>query len=201
MISWIRLASALFITSLAVPAMAMPTIGEPAPAFSATSTNDDVVSLESLKGKNVILEWTNHECPFVVKHYKSGNMQQLQRLAKSKDFVWISVVSSAAGKQGHVDADEANALMEEKEAMPAHIILDESGEIGRAYRAKTTPHMYVIDKEGTLVYMGAIDSKATADPADIDGSTNYVTNAIVALESGIAVDPSNTKPYGCSVKY
>lgn len=201
MTSWIRTASLIILASFATPALAAPAIGEQAPSFRATDTNGNEVSTESLKGKNVVLEWTNHGCPFVKKHYKSGNMQQLQRIAKSKDVVWISIISSAPSKQGHVDADEANALTKEREAMPAHVILDESGKIGRDYAAKTTPHMFVIDKKGTLVYMGAIDSKATADPADIAGATNYITNAIVALEEGTKVDPSNTKPYGCSIKY
>ena len=134
----------------------------------------NTVSLSDLRGKTVVLEWTNNECPYVVKHYGSGNMQKLQTEASKDGVVWLSVISSAPGKQGHVSGAEADALTRSRKAAPAHVLLDEKGEIGKQYAARTTPHMFVINPEGTLVYMGGIDNRPTADKADIEGATNYV---------------------------
>ncbi len=183
------------------PALAQVESGTPAPQFSATDTEGKPVSLSALKGKPVVLEWSNHKCPFVVKHYESGNMQKIQKAAAEQGAVWMTILSSAEGKQGYVSDEEANALTKEHDAHPAHVIRDVSGEIGRMYGAKTTPHMYVIDAEGTLVYQGAIDDKPTADQADIEGATNYVTNALDALKDGKLPEISTTQPYGCAVKY
>lgn len=188
-------------TLFAAPAFAAPEIGKPAPDFTATDTNGTVVTLSALKGKIVVLEWTNPECPFVVKHYGSGNMQKLQAAAKANGVVWVSVNSSAAGKEGHLDAASANATLVKNKAVPAHLILDSDGKIGKLYDAKTTPHMFVIDAKGNLAYMGAIDDKASVDAADIAGAHNYVTDALAALTAGKAPEVSNTKSYGCGVKY
>ncbi|MBI1273460.1 MAG: redoxin domain-containing protein [Alphaproteobacteria bacterium] len=176
-------------------------IGEPAPDFTAPDTNGKTVTLSALKGKIVVLEWTNHDCPFVKKHYGSGNMQALQKKAAADHVVWISVISSAPGHQGHVSDEQANEIAAERGASPAHIIRDESGEIGRMYYARTTPHMFVIDKGGMLVYAGAIDSIRSTDQDDIAKAENYVTAALDALKADKQVATASTQSYGCSVKY
>ncbi len=194
-----------FLISLtfATAAMADAVIGEPAPDFKLKSAEGETVTLESLKGDYVILEWTNKDCPFVRKHYDSSNMQKLQKQTAEAhdDVTWLTILSSAEGKQGHLTPAEALAHAEEVDAAASHILLDAKGVVGKAYGAKTTPHMYVIDKEGILRYAGAIDSIASADPADIETADNYVIGALGALKSGAAVEPSQTQPYGCSVKY
>lgn len=182
-------------------AYAAPEIGKQAPDFSLTDAAGKPVSLAALKGKTVVLEWSNFGCPFVKKFYEPGAMQGFQKEAAKHDVVWITVFSSAEGKEGHQTAEQALAEMQKRGGAPAHIIMDPEGTLGRLYEAKTTPHMFVIDAKGTLAFMGAIDDKPTADPADIKSATNYVNNAIAALKDGKAVEPNNTKPYGCSVKY
>jgi peroxiredoxin len=184
-----------------LPAFAEAVVGEPAPAFSATDSNGKAVQLGDYRGKTVVLEWTNDGCPYVGKHYGTGNMQALQKNAKEKGIVWLTVISSAPGKQGHVSAQEANKLTESRDAAPAAVILDEEGKIGHAFGAAVTPHMYVIDAEGVLQYMGAIDDKPTANHADIETATNYVTAALDAVAEGKTPDPRATRAYGCSVKY
>lgn len=188
---------------IASTAQAAPATGAAAPAFTGTTSKGETVSLADFAGKTVILEWTNDGCPFVQKHYTTppSNMQTLQKDAAADDIVWISVISSAPGKQGHVDGAGADALTASRDAAPAHVVLDADGTIGRLYGAKTTPHMFIITPEGELVYDGAIDSKATAKLADIDTATNYVTAALSDLEAGNPVANPVTKPYGCSVKY
>ncbi len=177
------------------------TVGSPAPLFSAQDTHGNDVTLESLKGKHVVLEWKNHQCPFVRKHYSTDNMQSLQQYAKDNDIIWISIISSAKGKQGHVSAEEANKIAEEETSHAAHIILDAEGTIGRLYNAKTTPHMYIINKDGDLAYMGAIDDISTADPDDVEKANNYVKAAMEALVEGKTPEIATTSAYGCSVKY
>ena len=174
-----------------------------APAFTGIDSNGNEVSLSDFAGKTVVLEWTNDGCPFVKKHYAEPikNMQTLQADATEDDIVWLSVVSSAKGKQGHVDGAAANALTTSRGAAPTAVILDETGAIGKLYSAKTTPHMFIVDGEGALVYQGAIDSNPSASPADIDGAENYVTAALANLAAGEAVATPATKAYGCSVKY
>lgn len=194
-------AFALLTLALMSPAHAAVSIGAPAPDFTAKDASGAEVTLSTLKGKPVVLEWTNHQCPFVVKHYASNNMQATQKLAAEKGAVWITINSSATGKQGHVSAEEALKVATDKGAKPSHIILDADGKIGRLYGAKTTPHMYVIDAEGALAYMGAIDDKPTADKADVEGATNYVNAALEALAAGKKPEISESQPYGCSVKY
>lgn len=196
--TWIAGLALLTLTGLT---QAAPRVGQPAPDFSGTDTQGNTVRLADLKGQYVILEWTNHECPFVKKHYGSGNMQQLQKTYTGKGYRWYSVISSAAGKQGHVTPDQADALTSSRQAAPSAVILDTNGSIGRAYDARTTPHLYIIDPEGILRYMGGIDSIPSTDPADIARATNYVKAAFDALEAGQPVATPVSQPYGCSVKY
>lgn len=183
------------------PAFAAAEVGKPAPDFTATDIKGNEVKLSDLKGKNVVLEWTNNECPFVKKHYGSGNMQATQQKATEDGAVWVSIVSSAPGMQGNVTAEEAMKIEEEVGAHDTNRILDPSGEIGQLYGAKTTPHMFVIDKEGVLAYAGAIDDKPDADPASVKDAKNYVLAALDDLNAGKAVETPTTAPYGCGVKY
>ena len=182
-------------------AHASPAVDQAAPAFTANTADGKTISLDSLKGKTVVLEWTNHDCPFVKKHYESGNMQSLQKDAAAKGVVWLQVISSAPGKQGFVDGPAAAKLNNARSATPANVILDPEGKLGKLYGAQTTPHMYVIDTKGVLVYKGGIDSLATADKADVAKAEPYVANALAALAAGKKIVANNTKPYGCSVKY
>lgn len=184
---------------LSLPAMAAPTIGQTAPDFTAKTTSGESVTLSEIEG-TVVLEWTNHGCPFVKKHYKSGNMQDLQKSSAEKGVTWVSIISSADGKQGYVDAEKADALTESRGAHPTHVVLDPSGEIGRLYKAKTTPHMFVIDNKN-LVYAGAIDSIPSGSQSDIEKAENYVQSALADIEAGNDVRTSVTQPYGCGVKY
>jgi AhpC/TSA family len=176
-------------------------IGRPAPEFTATDSQGKPLTLSQFRGKTVVLEWTNADCPFTHKHYASGNMQSIQALAKKNDVVWLSVISSAPGKQGYVNGPAADALTESRGAEPTAVLLDPSGTLGRLYGAKTTPHLFVIDKYGALQYMGGIDSLATADAADIPKAEPYLREAMLAVAQGIPVAHPVTKPYGCSVKY
>ncbi|MFN3608437.1 MAG: redoxin domain-containing protein [Hyphomonas sp.] len=180
-----------------------PAVGAAAPAFTGTTSNGETVSLSDFEGKTVILEWTNDGCPFVKKHYAAppSNMQTLQKSASADDIVWLSVISSRPGTQGHVSPEEANTLTTSRGAAPAHVILDESGDIGRLFGAKTTPHMYIVTPEGELVYDGAIDSVPSARVEDIATAENYVTAALADLNAGKPVASAVTKPYGCAVKY
>jgi hypothetical protein len=187
--------------AISTAANARVSVGQPAPDFTAVDSNGKQHRLSDFKGKTLVLEWTNHDCPYVRKHYDSGNMQALQKAATGKGVVWLSIISSAPGKQGHVPGEEANRLTSTRNASPTAVLLDESGDIGRLYGAKTTPHMYVIDSAGTLVYMGGIDSIPTTDQDDIQRATNYVDAALSALSSGQPVKEAVTRPYGCSVKY
>ncbi len=191
------LCTALFTGTVA----AAPEVGKPAPAFTGTDTAGKTWDLASLRGTPVILEWTNHDCPYVVKHYESKNMQALQEEAADAGYTWLSVISSAPGKQGHVSAEQADALTESRGAAPAAVLLDTTGAIGKAYGARTTPHMFVIDANGTLVYMGGIDDKPTTHIADVEGAENYVRLAMANLAAGEPVSTAVTRPYGCSVKY
>lgn len=189
---------------IAFTANAAPISGDAAPAFSnAVTASGETISLADFADKTVVLEWTNHDCPFVKKHYAEPvkNMQTLQSSATADDIVWIQVISSAPGKQGHLEADAALAKNTERDAAPSYTILDPAGDLGRAYDAKTTPHMYVIDGSGTLAYQGAIDSIRSAKVSDIAVATNYVTAALAAVSSASAPEVTSAAPYGCSVKY
>jgi len=185
---------------LAGSAMADAVVGQPAPAFSGVDAGGKPVSLVQYKGKYVVLEWVNPECPFVKKHYDSGNMPATQKYALDKGVVWLAVNTSADGDRAGKSAAIAD-WGKAKKAMPTATIMDTGGAIGRAYGARTTPHMYLIDPSGKLVYAGAIDSKPTANPADIKGATNYMTQAIDEALAGKTLSQAVTKPYGCSVKY
>jgi len=176
-------------------------VGDPAPAFTGTDTKGKVHSLSDFKGKFVVLEWHNQGCPYVKKHYGSGNMQRLQKEWTAKGVVWLTIISSAPNMQGHVTAEQADAYVREQHAVPTAVILDSSGEIGRTYDAKTTPHMFVVDPGGRLIYNGAIDDKPTTDQADIASAQDYVSAALKAAMAGQPVATAATKPYGCSVKY
>ena len=177
------------------------TIGAAAPDFEATTITGEAFKLSDHKGDIVVLEWTNHKCPFVVKHYSTGNMQAAQKTAAEHGVKWVSIVSSAEGKQGAVNAEEAAEILTEKGATVTAKILDPSGEIGKLYGAKTTPHMYVVNADGALAYAGAIDDNSSANPATVEGATNHVLAAITDLKAGNDVAVASTAPYGCSVKY
>ncbi len=195
-------AASLAFAFVSSQAIADPIINKPAPAFSGKAADGSTINLADLKGKTVVLEWTNHDCPYVVKHYdKSSNIPSLQKDATGKDVVWLQVISSAPGKQGNVDGATAISLNEKRGAAPTNTILDADGTIGKLYNAKTTPHLFVINPEGTLVYKGGIDSIKTADPADISKATPYVKDALDALAAGKAIPNPSTAPYGCSIKY
>ncbi|MDF3130194.1 thioredoxin family protein [Kiritimatiellaeota bacterium B1221] len=172
-----------------------------APAFTLTDTNGNEHSLSDFKGKVVVLEWFNHGCPFVKKHYSKGNMQALQKTYTDKGVVWLAIVSSAEGKQGSDTAEGHNKTAKEKGTNATAILMDTDGTVGKAYGAKTTPHMFVINAEGELVYQGAIDDKRSTNPADIATSKNYVSAALDAVLAGEAVEVTKSTPYGCSVKY
>ncbi|GGE50038.1 thioredoxin family protein [Marinicauda pacifica] len=195
------LAAGTSLLALAGMAHADPVVGEPAPAFEASTATGEAIALSDFSGETVILEWTNHGCPYVQKHYDGQNMQELQANAASDGITWIQIISSAPGKQGHVSAEEALALNQSRGAAPAHVVLDPEGTIGRAYEAATTPHMYIIDAEGTLRYAGAIDDQPSARSSSLEGAHNYVTAALDAMEAGEPIDPDQTVAYGCNVKY
>ncbi|HMS54657.1 MAG TPA: redoxin domain-containing protein [Fimbriimonadaceae bacterium] len=167
-------------------------VGQAAPNFTLTDSNGKNVSLSDYKGKYVVLEWTNHDCPIVVGHYKSGNMQQTQKWATGKGVVWLAIVSSAPGKQGHVTGPEANDIMKEKGHNVSAMLLDPNGNVGRTYGAKTTPHMYIISPDGTLLYNGAIDDKK---------ERNHVIAGLEEAMAGKALTVPTSQPYGCGVKY
>lgn len=192
---------ALLCLAVSLLAQAVET-GKPAPDFEAATANPKQgFKLSNFKGKVVVLEWLNHGCPFVRKHYDSGNMQALQKRYTSRNVVWMSVVSSAPGKQGYVTADEARSDMVENKSAATDVILDPEGKIGMLYGAKTTPHMFVINKKGILVYQGAIDDRPDTEKSSIDGAKNYVAEALDLTLASKAVTQGTTKAYGCSVKY
>jgi peroxiredoxin len=194
-------AAALVVVLLGALAAHAATVGQPAPTFSGKDSQGKTQSLAQYRGKYVVLEWTNRECPFTKKQYDSGNMQALQREWTAKGVVWLTVLSSPQGEQGYLDAAQENAQIEKVHAHPTAAILDPSGTIGREYGAKTTPHMFVIDPEGKLIYDGAIDDKPTTDTADVKGAKNYVSAALTEAMAGQRVEVASTRPYGCSVKY
>jgi peroxiredoxin len=191
---------ALALATLTLPAFAVAP-GSPAPDFKGTDSNGVQHSLSQYKGKYVVLEWANKGCPYDQKHYLSGSMANLQKEWTAKGVVWLSVISSAPGEQGYVTPAEENAYLKTMNAAPTAVLLDPTGVIGRLYSAKTTPHMFVIDPTGKLIYQGAIDNKPTTDQADLKGADNYLNNALNAAMAGKPVAVESTRPYGCSVKY
>lgn len=184
----------------ALPLLAVET-GQVAPDFSLQDIHGKPVSLAKLRGSFVVLEWINHGCPFVKKHYDSGNMQALQKEFSAKGVQWLSICSSAEGKQGHMKPMEWRKVAKEKGGAATAILLDDWGKVGTLYGAKTTPHMFIIDPKGVLIYQGAIDDTPSTDPADVTGAVNYVRAALEEAFAGKPVSTSTTKPYGCGVKY
>jgi glutathione peroxidase-family protein len=166
-----------------------------------TDSKGETHSLSDFNGKYVVLEWINFDCPFVKKHYNSRNMQKLQKTYTEKDVVWLTICSSAPGKQGNFDSDEINERIEDLGGAMTAYLIDADGTVGKSYSAKTTPHMYIINPEGTLIYAGGIDNIPSADEDDISKATNYVSAALDAAMSGKEVATKTSKPYGCSVKY
>jgi peroxiredoxin len=183
--------------TLATPA----NVGQAAPTFSAIDTSGKAVSLADFKGKTVVLEWVNPECPYVRKHYGSANMQATQKAATAKGVVWLAVNSTDARHVDYKQPAAMTAWMKSQGAAPTATLMDTDGQLGRAYGARTTPHMYVIDARGTLVYAGGIDDKPSANPADVKTATNHVTAALADVLAGRPVAQPTTRPYGCSVKY
>ena len=184
-----------------LPAFAAVEPGQEAPEFTLTDSKGTSHKLSDFRGKLVVLEWLNHECPFVKKHYSGGDMQKLQKEYTAKGVVWLSIISSAPGKQGHRTGPQAEADTADKKAAPTAVLLDPSGEVGKKYDAKTTPEMFVLDKEGKVLYAGAIDSIKSTDSADVAKAENHVRAALDAALAGKPVPTPQTKPYGCSVKY
>ena len=197
-------AKMILIIFFAMNIFSLAKVGETAPNFSLINQDNKKISLEEFRGKKVVLEWTNHECPFVKRHYETGNMQKLQKELVDNDVIWLSIVSSAKGKQGYIDQDQAKQLTLTRDASPNHVLLDEDGSVGKKFVAKTTPHMYVIDGDGMLKYQGAIDNLGTMGAlfsTDLSQGVNFVREAIQSLNAGLEVESSSTRPYGCSIKY
>jgi len=175
--------------------------GAVAPGFSAVDDTGRTRTLEEFAGKTVVLEWSNDRCPYVRKHYEAGAMQTLQREATAQNVVWLTIVSSAPGKQGHVTGAQSQALTASRNAAPTAVLFDPTGEVGRLYGARTTPHMYVISGDSKLAYQGGIDDRNSADPATLNGARNYVREALTAVRAGRAPEVTAAAPYGCSIKY
>lgn len=210
MFHWITKAHSIALLSAALvlalggftSAKARPEIGQPAPDFEVVDTTGTTHQLADFEGQTVVLEWTNHDCPFVQKHYESGNMQDQQRSAiNDHGVVWLTVISSSPGTQGHVSPTQADALTVSRNASPTAVLLDEDGSMGRAFDARVTPHMYIIDEASTLVYMGGIDSNPSANPDDIPAATQYVMESLKAMAADEPIGEPITRPYGCSIKY
>lgn len=194
-------ATALAFASGAAFAQSAAKPGVKAPDFSVVDVDGKLQKLSDYAGRTVILEWTNHDCPYVRKHYNGATMQTLQKDMAREGVVWLSVISSPAGEQGHVDATKAKELTRARDAAPASILLDPQSRLARAYGAQTTPHMYIIDPKGTLAYAGAIDDKPSSSPASLTGAKSYVRQAVAELKAGRPVSEPSTKAYGCVVKY
>ena len=203
MMKTLLLASALAAATavIASPAFAVATVGQPAPAFTAVDAHGKAVSLADFKGKHVVLEWVNPGCPFVQKHYGSANMQGTQKEATARGVVWLAVSSTAPDASDYKKPAALAAWMQSQKAAATATLMDDDGKVGRAYGARTTPHMYIVDPAGTLVYAGGIDNKPSSNPADIASSTNYVKVALGETLAGKPVTQASTRPYGCSVKY
>lgn len=195
------IAASSFAVALAAPVLAAPQVGQPAPAISLTDATGKPVKLADYRGKLVVLEWNNPGCPFVQKHYGSGNMQRTQAAARQAGAVWLTVNSGAPGKQGYMTGPQAIGFVKSAGSRANAYLLDPKGLAGRAYAAKTTPEMYIVDPAGKLVYMGGIDDKATADVADIKTARNHVLAALAEVKAGKPVSVPVTRSYGCSVKY
>jgi peroxiredoxin len=197
----VRVLMAAMVALTFVSAASAAKIGSAAPDFHGTDSNGKTQSLDQYRGKYVVLEWHNHDCPYTVKHYESGNMQSLQKQWTAKGVVWLTVISSAPGTQGYMSAAQENAFLSKSGAKPTAVILDPTGAVGHLYDARTTPNMFVIDPSGKLIYAGAIDDHPTTEVSDIRVSKNYVSAALTEAMNGQTVETAYTRPYGCSVKY
>ncbi len=194
----------LFVALLTVQANRLPAaavVGQPAPDFTLTDIKGQTHSLSDYRGKIVVLEWVNPECPFVIKHYESGNLPATQRAAIADGAVWFSINSARTGAQGDFDAAQVAGWAAQTTAAPTAYCRDQDGAVGRLYGARTTPHMFVITPDGTLVYNGAIDSVRSANKADISRAENYVNSALAEMKAGQPVKTAYSQPYGCAVKY
>jgi peroxiredoxin len=198
-----KLKSIIALPLLALPllAVAAATVGQAAPAFSVVDSAGKTVSLADFKGKTVVLEWVNPGCPYVRKHYDSANMQATQKSATAGNVVWLAVNSTHPSQYDYKKPADMAAWMQQQKAAATHTLMDSEGSVGRAYGARTTPHMYVIDAKGTLAYAGGIDDKPSANPADVKTAKNHVNAALADLAAGRPVAQAATRPYGCSVKY
>ena len=197
----LTLAAALACSLFAASALAAVAIGNAAPDFSLTDSNGKTQTLSQYKGKTVVLEWNNPGCPFVHKHYESGNIPRQQAEATAMGVIWLTLNSGATGKQGHLDGAGANAFIAQYHASPTAYLLDGEGKVGRLYGARTTPHLFLIDAGGTLRYMGGIDSIASTDQDDLARATQYVPQALAELKAGKPVSVTTSEPYGCGIKY
>ena len=194
----IATAAALFATGAA---HAATTVGQPAPDFTLTDATGKPVRLSDFKGKHVVLEWTNPGCPFVRKHYDSGNMPATQKDATGKNVVWLSINSTEKASSDYLEPARLSAWLAERKAVPTAVLMDEEGTVGKSYGARTTPHMYIVNPQGVLVYAGGIDSIPSARPADIEKATNYVKTGLAQVLAGQPITEAATRPYGCSIKY
>jgi hypothetical protein len=190
----------LALSLITLPALAVVT-GTPAPDFKGTDSNGTQHTLSQYKGKYIVLEWANQGCPYDQKHYLSGSIESQQKDWTAKGVIWLSVISSAPGEQGHVTPSEENAYLKKMNAAPTAALLDPTGTIGRLYEAKTTPHIFIIDPTGKLIYQGALDDKPTTEQEDLKGARNYLNETLTAAMAGKPVPVASTRPYGCSVKY
>lgn len=195
-----KIITVLCLLASSIPAWTL-TVGQVGPDFSLPGSNDKIWKLSDQKGKVVVLEWFNEGCPYVKKHYSSGNMQQIQKDYTAKGVVWFTILSSAPGKQGYMTASELAKSLSDSKAYSTVGLLDPKGEVGKAYEAKTTPHLFVLNEKGVLVYQGAIDDNASSDPESIKGAKSYIRIALDATLSKKPIPEASTKPYGCSVKY
>lgn len=195
------LSTAALVSAFAIATSFAVVPGDKAPDFTAKTAKGEEVSLEDYKGKIVVLEWTNFECPFVQKHYSGKNMQNLQKDYTGQGVVWLTVNSSAEGKQGYLEASELDKKVTDEGSMASDVLIDTDGKIGKAYDAKVTPHMMIIDKDGKIAYTGAIDSKSSTDAADVESADKLFANALDAVINGDEVPNAKNEPYGCSVKY
>jgi AhpC/TSA family len=193
--------SAALALALAAIPLAAARVGDSAPDFAATGSNGQTYKLTDFRGKFVVLEWHNQGCPYTIKHYQSGNMERLQKEWTAKGVVWFTVISSAPGQQGYVNAAQENDYMKRMNASPTAALLDPNGQLGHLYNAKTTPQMVVVGPTGTMLYNGAIDDRPSASLSDIAGAKNYLTQALAEAMEGKPVSTPTTRPYGCSVKY
>jgi peroxiredoxin len=198
---WIGLVVATVAAAIAIPSFAVPKVGAAATNFTVRDADGQVVELAKYRGKTVVLEWNNPGCPFVQKHYNSSNMQKTQEAAVKDGVVWLTINSGAPGQQGHMNGTEAKAFVAKSNAKPTEYLLDTNGVVGKAYDAKTTPQMVIIDKAGKVTYQGAIDDKPTASVADLKTARNHVLAALSEMKAGKPVSVAETRPYGCSVKY